>query len=92
MCVSRPAPHQSPDTDSRNTAPYAAAAQSPLTLLVPHLLGRRPPVPVDQLVSHQVAIQVRVVVVLEWGPIVQHRAVVEQDRFPVFELAADPKF
>ena len=86
------APRQSPDSDSRSTAPCPPEALSPLTLVVPHSLDRRPSVPVHQPQPHQVALQVRVVVVLERGAVVQYRAVVEQGRLPAFELEAHPEF
>ena len=52
----------------------------PLTLVGPHPLDRRAPVPVHQPQPHQVTLPVRLVVVLERGAVVQHRAVVEQGR------------
>ena len=63
-----------------------------LTLVVPHPFDRRPAVPVHQPQPHQVTLQVRLVVVLERGAVVQHRAVVEQERLAAFEVEADSEF
>ena len=49
----------------------------PLSLVIPHPLDHRPPVPVHQPQAHQVTLQVELVVVLERGAVVQYRAVVE---------------
>ena len=79
------------DFASHNTAPSPLRHDPPFTL-VPDALDRRSPVPVHQPQPHQVALQIRLVVVLVRGAVVQHRAVVEQGRLAAFELEAHPEF